>query len=310
MLYDKNEAASLIALLHTTFAKDQRVSVFDLLHDKNPRIAALGNTIVEKVFLRYTAKQWGVPIDKVERATINRVPALIAGYDDRYFQDAIQMMPSGGFSALFDKMLDHENIDVLLNTNVNIKTGAPLSFDLDTKQIYYKDVLYNGLVFFTGALDDFFDYKYGELPYRSLDLSFERRDVAGDLAGAYFQDAAVVNYPNDEAFTRITEFKRFMQRRRNGNCGQTIILKEYPKPYTRRLSGEPCEPYYPIINDENRRIYARYVEALKSFANVHLCGRLAEYKYYNMDAVVESALAMATTLINSTSINLTAKSNK
>jgi UDP-galactopyranose mutase len=286
-LFPQTEADNLKQKLSANFGVNTRLSIFDLIQSADTRIAVLGNFILEKVFVNYTAKQWGVPIEQVDTSTINRVP-VVSGYDDRYFQDAIQMMPSGGFTALFKNMLAHENIEVRLNINAKEK----FAFDYENKKVFFEGGAYAGLVFFTGALDEFLGYKHGEMPYRSLDLVFEEK------ARQYFQDAAVVNYPNEEAYTRITEFKHFFPKPADSlpdaAHSKTTILKEYPAPYETKRGREP---YYPVINEKNNAVYQRYAASLAAFDNVYLCGRLAEYKYYNMDAAAARALEYAEKII-------------
>jgi UDP-galactopyranose mutase len=198
LLFDAEKAASLKELLLEQFGENKRVSIFDLLNHADVRVRELGDFVLEKVFLHYTAKQWGVPIAQVDKSTINRVP-VVTGYDDRYFQDAIQWMPREGFTKVFEKILDHENITLRLNTDAK----TVLRFDFEAKAVFFEGAEFTGQVFFSGAIDEFLDYKFGPLPYRSLNLVFEDKDVE------FFQTAAVVNYPNEENFTRISEFKHF-----------------------------------------------------------------------------------------------------
>jgi UDP-galactopyranose mutase len=276
-LMNKPEADKLKTKLVSIFGGDKRISVFDLLNSDDKDIKKTGQFVLEKVFLNYTAKQWGVPIEQVDTATINRVP-VVTGYDALYFKDTIQKMPLRGFTPLFTSMLEHENIEIQLNTNAKER----LVFDFESKQILYDNKKYGGILFVTGAIDELLDYKYGFLPYRSLNLVFK------DIGRKWYQPNAVVNYPNDKKFTRITEFKHFTQAQ--GEGGRTTILKEYPLRYD---INKGHEAYYPVVNEENNRIYNNYRESLKPFRNVYLCGRLAEYKYYNMDAVIENALNYA-----------------
>ena len=173
-------------------------------------------------------------------------------------------------------MLDNENIDICLNTNANdvltLKEGT----------IYFQGEKFDGKVYYTGALDELFEYNLGELPYRSLDLILERKNNT-------FQDAATENYPeNDVKFTRITEYKHFLE---NESSDVTYIHTEYPFPY--RRNGEVGNvPYYPIFTNENQELYESYVKQAKQYPNLVLLGRLAEYKYYNMDAIVLRALEL------------------
>ncbi|MDR2148305.1 MAG: UDP-galactopyranose mutase [Tannerella sp.] len=241
-------------------------------------IRDLGKFIREKVFINYTAKQWGIPIDEIDQTVINRVPVII-GYDDTYFRDRFQMMPTFGYTSLITNILNHKDIDIKVNINVK----QLLSINLDINEIFFINQKFNGIVFFTGAIDEFLDYKFGVLPYRSLNLVFEDHDVE------YYQSNSVINYPNEESFTRITEFKYLMPALPSTGKG-TTILKEYPVEYK---SNGIYEPFYPIVNDKSTEIYAKYVLAIKKIRNLHLCGRLAEYKYYNMDSVILNALILS-----------------
>ncbi|MDR1497727.1 MAG: UDP-galactopyranose mutase [Puniceicoccales bacterium] len=198
LLFSEREAVELKTVLSKNYAENKRVSLFELMEHEDEKVRVLGRFVLEKVFLNYTAKQWGVSIDKIDRSTINRVP-VVAGYDDRYFQDSIQMMPKDGFTKIFERVLDHANIETRLNTNAK----AVLRLDLENEKVWFEGRVFTGPVFFSGAIDEFLDYEFGKLPYRSLNLVFE------DVEQEWFQPASVVNYPNEEDFTRITEFKHF-----------------------------------------------------------------------------------------------------
>ena len=278
MIFDRAEANKLKAKLLKFFGENKTVSIFDLLNHHDEELKHFGKYVYEKVFAGYTAKQWGVSIGKIDSSTINRVPVVI-GYDDRYFSDSIQMMPLDGYTTLFNNLLDHKNITILLNTNAKDK----IRLDFDSRKIFFEDKEYRGIVFFTGAVDEFFDYKYGKLPYRSLDLVFEKYEKPE------YQCASVVNYPNDEKWTRITEFKHFTTPSKDTKK-KTVILKEYPRVYEPETAQEP---FYPVINSESKAVYEKYALDLDRFPCFYLCGRLAEYKYYNMDAAVARALEMA-----------------
>lgn len=226
-------------------------------------------------FKYYTMKQWDMKVEELDSVVSARVP-VNTSYDDRYFNDAYQYMPKEGYTKLIEKMLDNEHIEVLLNTNVTD------ILKLEDGTIYYNNLPFDGDVYYTGALDELFEYKHGELPYRSLDLILERLNKT-------FQDAATENYPeNDVKFTRITEYKHFME---NEPSDVTYIHTEYPFPY-RRDADVGNVPYYPIIKDENQALYETYVKEAGKYPKLHLIGRLAEYKYYNMDAIVLKALEM------------------
>ena len=245
------------------YPAQSQVTILELRQNPDPEIAAIADYVYEHVFVHYTMKQWGQTPEEIDPNTTARVPVRLST-DDRYFQDAYQGMPLEGYTAMFERMLDHPNIQVRLNTD-----ARPLMKDFPGTMIY------------TGQADELFGFKYGPLPYRTLDFQFET--VQKD----HFQASGTVNYTVDEAYTRITEFKLL-----TGQAlpGVTTIMKEYSRAYT----GEPGEtPYYAIINPENNALYSKYQADARKIPNLHLLGRLAEYKYYNMDAIAARALALA-----------------
>ena len=269
------KAEKLIELLKKDYGEGKKVPIMDLLMNENRDIRYLANYIYEHVFKYYTMKQWDMKVEELDSAVSARVP-VNTSYDDRYFNDTYQYMPKEGYTKLITKMLDNEHIEVLLGTNVTD------ILKLEDGTVYYNGEVFEGDVYYTGAIDELFEYKHGELPYRSLDLILERLNKT-------FQDAATENYPeNDVKFTRITEYKHFMEVEPKG---VTYIHTEYPFPYKR--NGEVGNvPYYPIIKDENQALYETYVKEASKYPKLHLIGRLAEYKYYNMDAIVLKALEM------------------
>lgn len=218
-------------------------------------VSAVGRELYEKFFRGYTQKQWGLDPSELDASVTARVPTR-TNRDDRYFTDRFQAMPKYGYTRMFENMLDSPNIKVLLNCDYReIADDVP-----------YRDMVY------TGPVDSYFDYRFGKLPYRSLEFRHETHDV--DV----FQPAPVVNYPNEQPYTRVTEFKYLTGQ----THGKTSVVYEYPK-------GEG-DPYYPIPMPENAASYAKYKELADAEANVHFVGRLATYKYYNMDQVVAQAL--------------------
>ncbi|MCZ7383420.1 MAG: UDP-galactopyranose mutase [Candidatus Methanoperedens sp.] len=218
-------------------------------------VSQVGEELYELFFKNYTKKQWGVYPEELDPQVTKRLQVRF-NRDSRYFTDKYQGIPKYGFSRLFDKMLNNRNIHILLNT--------------DYRKII--DVLKFDKIIFTGPIDYFFDYMYGKLPYRSLDFKFETLDIEK------FQNAAVVNYPNDQDYTRITEFKHFYFQRHN----KTTICYEFSK-------GDG-DPYYPIPIPDYQKIYLKYKKEAEKLKNVYFVGRLAEYRYLNMDQVVNSAL--------------------
>jgi UDP-galactopyranose mutase len=217
-------------------------------------VSKVGRELYEKFFRNYTRKQWGLDPSELDASVTSRVPTR-TNRDDRYFTDSYQAMPKHGYTRMFEKMLDHPNIKIMLNT--------------DYKEIE-KDIPYKQMIY-TGPVDSFFDYRYGKLPYRSLEFKHETHDTEK------FQEAPVVNYPNEQAFTRITEFKCLTGQEHK----KTSIVYEFPQ-----AEGDP---YYPVPRKENAELYAKY-KALADVSDVHFVGRLATYRYYNMDQIVAQSL--------------------
>jgi UDP-galactopyranose mutase len=281
-LFDEVTANRFKTKLLAAFGAEAKVPIFDLLNHGDDCVREFGRFVFDRVFAGYTAKQWGVSVDRIDTSTINRVPVVI-GYEDRYFADPIQMMPREGYTRLFDELLSHGNITVV--RNMDAKEKVRLCFE--SRRVFFEEEAFDGVFFFTGAVDELLDYRFGRLPYRSLRLVFEEMEVEE------FQCAAVVNYPNEEDWTRITEFKHFTAPEKSGSRF-TVLLKEYPLAFR---PDREAERFYPIINGENCAVYERYARCLLGFDRVYLCGRLAEYRYYNMDAVVARALEVAAQVI-------------
>jgi UDP-galactopyranose mutase len=219
-------------------------------------LSSVGPDLCEKFFRGYTRKQWGLDLSELSAGVAARIPTR-TNDDDRYFTDCYQAMPEDGYSAMFDRMLDHPRITLALSTNYfTVKS-----------QISACHTIY------TGPIDAFFGYQCGKLPYRSLHFAHEHVPYQ-----EHFQDVGTVNYPNDYDFTRITEFKHLTGQ----TCNGTSIVREYPT-----AEGEP---YYPIPNASNERLYQRYKAAAQKERAVTFVGRLAQYRYYNMDQVVAASL--------------------
>src|SRR5712675_29097 len=227
-------------------------------------VSKVGRELYEKFFRGYTRKQWGLDPSELDAQVTARVPTR-TNRDDRYFTDTYQAMPRNGFTRMFANMLDHPNIRILLNTDYR-----------EVKEIIpYRELIY------TGPIDEYFNFEYGKLPYRCLEFKHET------INQPLFQPVAVVNYPNDYAFTRITEFKHLTGQEHP----KTSIVYEYSK-----AEGDA---YYPIPRRENAEIYRQYQD-LAEEAGVHFVGRLATYKYYNMDQVIAQALTLYARLCNVT----------
>ena len=256
-----------------------KVPILELKKSDDKDLKFLADFVYDKIFVNYTAKQWGMKPEDIDSAVTARVPVFI-GKDDRYFNDKYQGVPKEGYTRLFQNMLNHSNIKIMLNTNFK----EVIKIDQETKKIYFLNQEFKGKLIFTGMIDELFDYKFGELPYRSVDMAYETVDKE------YYQEAATVNYPNNYDFTRITEFKHIHPTKSD----KTTILKEYPKAYDKTKDT----PYYPIFTEFNQEKYNRYLEYSKQWQNLILLGRLAEYKYYDMDDIVERALEVFKEKIN------------
>lgn len=277
-VYGQEKAQILEKKLIECYGEGERISIMELQENKDQDIKALAQYVYENIFLHYTMKQWGQRPEEVSNEVTARVPVLTS-YDNRYFQEPYQGMPLDGYQAMFEEILNHPNIHVKLEA----KAEDYLAFKDDG--IYYKGKLFTGEVIYTGALDELFHCEYGQLPYRTLDFRFEHYEKED------YQGYSVVNYTVSEDYTRITEFKH-LTRQQDGQG--TTIVKEYPLAYTAKL-GEI--PYYAILNDDNQKLYQRYLDRTKQYKNFYPIGRLAEYQYYNIDAMVEKALAVATAIV-------------
>ena len=259
------------------FGEGARVPILELMNHSDSELQEIAQYVYENVFLKYTMKQWGKSPKEIDPAVSGRVPVLLSR-DNRYFQDTYQGLPLNGYTAVFEKLLDYKGIEVRLNC----QGRDVLKLDPEGEnKVFFEGRPYHGDVIFTGALDEFFDCCYGRLPYRSLDFKFEHYDRP------FYQSHGVVNYTVSEDFTRITEFKYLTGQLETKD---TTIVKEYPMSY----SGEEDQiPYYAINNPENDALYEKYRALVEKIPGFYLLGRLAEYKYYNIDAIVDRALDLA-----------------
>ena len=223
---------------------------------KHEELKFLADYIYEKIFLNYTTKQWGLSPKEVEGAVTARVPVYLSK-DNRYFQDKYQGIPLEGYTKVIENMLNHPNIEVRLNTPFESSEGFER-------------------IFYTGSIDEFFSYKYGILPYRSVYFKFE------EYAMDYYQSHACINYPNNYDFTRIHEYKHYLK----DQSSKTVIAKEYSEQFEIGKN----ERYYPIACKENTELYNKYLKEAEKLDNVYFLGRLGDYKYYNIDNAVERAL--------------------
>ena len=259
-LFPPRYAGILERALIDNYGYGTKVPILKLLENTEGELRFLANYIYEKVFYNYTLKQWGLKPEDLDESVTARVPVHISR-DDRYFQDRYQGVPKHGYAALFQRMLYNPNIKILLNT--------------DFREI--EDAVGFNRVIFTGPIDEYFNYLHGPLQYRSL------RFESVNLEVEWHQEVGTVNYPNEYDYTRITEQKRLTGQ----NIHRTTLIFEYPQAH------EPGknEPYYPIPRSENQERFLLYAEEAKKLKNTVLfAGRLADYKYYNMDQAVARAI--------------------
>lgn len=278
MVYGEEKAAVLEKKLVDTFGFGARVPILKLREQQDQELRAIADFVYENVFLRYTMKQWGQTPEEIDPAVTGRVPVVIS-YDNRYFGDKYQGMPLHGFTPMFEKILDHPNIEV--RTGTDAKDALDI-FEEEGK-VRLNGQEFTGTVIYTGPVDELFDCRFGRLPYRTLRFDFEHYDRPD------YQGHSVVNYTVSEDYTRITEFKYLTGQK----ADSTTIVKEYPFAYT---GAEGEIPYYAIMNEENNALYQRYAELAAKLPDFHLLGRLAEYKYYNIDAMAARAIALARSL--------------
>jgi UDP-galactopyranose mutase len=239
------------------FFKSKAVKVDRVVTSEDVVVSKVGRELYEKFFRGYTRKQWDLDPSELDASVTARVPTR-TNKDDRYFTDTYQAMPLYGYTKMFEKMLSHPNIKIMLNTDYKEIVDS----------IPYKYMIY------TGPVDAYFNYCYGKLPYRSLEFKFET------VEEEKFQPTGTVNYPNEHPYTRITDFKYLTGQKHP----KTTIVYEYPK-----AKGDP---YYPVPRPENAEIYKRYQQLTAAMTNTYFVGRLATYKYYNMDQVVAQSLTL------------------
>lgn len=271
--FPDEKAETIKAKLLEKYSYGQNVSILELKNCKEDELKELSKYVYDNIFEKYTLKQWGMSPEEIDPATTARVPVRLSE-DCRYFTDVYQGLPVLGYTKMFESMLSHENICVKTDTD------CMNHISLNDGKIYFDGEEYSGKFIYTGKIEKLLEEKYGFLPYRTLDFEFETHDCD------YFQDCGTVNYTVDKPYTRITEFKHMTLQKHNN----TTILKEYSKQY------EPHSkqiPYYPVINEDSNALYNKYISNLSEYKNLYLLGRLAEYKYYNMDMAAQMSIQLA-----------------
>ena len=284
--FGEEKAAHYIEKLIDTFGDERKVTINELREQDDPELAEIADFVYKNVFLYYTQKQWGLTPEEVDPSVTARVPVFISR-DNRYFQDAYQGMPVFGYTKLFEEMLDHENIQVCLNTEA--ESVFELEFESEAEDaplsaIKLHGKKFEGPIVYTGPLDELFLARFGRLPYRSLDFVYETFDKEHVLP------CGTVNFTVTEDYTRITEFKYLTGQKSD----KTTIMKEYSRAYE---DPNTQTPYYAILSDENRAHYERYRALTAKLPNFYPLGRLAEYRYYNMDKIISLALELSDKLV-------------
>lgn len=270
ILFPKPIAEKFSNKLVDFFGYGSKVHVLELKETKDDDLKFLADYVYEKVFLNFTFKQWGLKPEELDLSVTGRVPIFVS-YDDRYYKDEYQGVPKFGYTRMIKNMLDHTNIKLMLNTDYReILTVNHLS-----KQIKLFGQQFEGKLVYTGKIDELFDFCYGELPYRGLELKFETINTEN------YQPAGTINYPNEYEFTRVSEMKQMTGQQNKA----TTLVREFPKDCKRNDI-----PYYPIPQAKNLEVYNKYKEMAKDYSSILLTGRLADYKYYDMHASILKAL--------------------
>ena len=274
--YSLKEATLLKQALLDAYPGRKTVTVVELLESENPNIKAYAQMLFDKDYSLYTAKQWGIRPQDIDVSVLKRVPVRL-DYEERYFTDPHEYLPVKTYTGFVGNILNHPNIDVHTNKDV-LKY---INVDIEERRIVFAndlDVTKDCKLIYTGAIDELFGYRFGQLPYRSLRFKYEHPQTDS------FQEAPVVAYPAAPDFTRITEYTKLPYQETKG---KTIVAYEYPLQFK---EGENAEPYYPIPTEESAKQYSQYKQIADTFDNLILCGRLADYKYYNMDQSILSVI--------------------
>ncbi len=270
-LYDREKAEQIKEILVQEVGYDRKVPILQLKQHKRQAIRDFADFVYKNIFYIYTTKQWGFKPEELGETVMNRVPVYVSE-EDRYFTDTYQFMPKDGFTGMVENMLSHPKIKLKLGED------AQQSITLKDGQIYLGNDKFDGTLVYTGCIDELFDYKYGVLPYRSLKFKFITKKMSS------YQEAAVINYTTNKKYTRISEFSKFA-------CTpkvNTVIVKEYSKEFKK---GKDI-PYYPIPIQANFDHYEKYKKEADQYKKLHLLGRLANYKYINMDVAVKNAMEL------------------
>lgn len=272
LFYSREQADEIKQHIRDKFGEKDSATVIELLDCDDPIIQSYAQFLFDKDYSLYTAKQWGISPKDIDKSVLARVPIRFS-YEEAYFADEYQVMPKEGYTKFINNILEHSNIDVKLNIDAleHLSITDESTLMLDGQPVDYP-------VIFTGPLDELFNFGKGKLPYRSLRFDWKYEDKES------FQEMPVVAYPQAEGFTRITEYKKLPIQEVRG----TSYAIEYPLQYN--SDSENMEPYYPVLTEESQKLYDEYRLKADTIHNLYFCGRLADFKYYDMDKAIESAL--------------------
>ncbi len=273
-LIGPEKAEGLLAKLRAAFAGRDRVPILELVDNGDKDIREYGELLFEKAYRTYVSKQWGLQPEEIDKYVLDRVP-MAMGYDGRYLNKDFQYLPVHGFTKLFENLLDHPNITVELNTD------ALEHLKLEDGKAWYDGESVECLIY-TGPIDELFGGKYGPLPYRSLDIRYTYEDKPSILP------TQIVSYPQAPGYTRSTEYRKIMYD--DSGARGSVVATEYPLAYDPHAEVGNT-PYYPVVTEASTAAYQKYLGEARKYDNLFLCGRLAEFKYYNMDICIEHALA-------------------
>ncbi len=285
LLFPVEEAVALKEKLIGAYGFDANIPILELRRSEDAAVKKLAEYIYEKVFVHYTMKMWGLSPDEIDPSVTARIPVRIS-YDNKHFLQKYQVMPKDGFTKLFESLLNHPNITIQTGTDAL----DVVSLDESSHTVLYKGEKLKGNMIYTGAIDELLQNRYGSLPYRSLEFQWETHGKD------FIQEETVRNWPDQRPATRRTEMKRLTGQKLEG---RTSLLVEYPGEY-KKGSARFGEPYYPIDREECRLLHQKYLSELSKYRQIIPVGRLADYKYYNMEAVILRAFEVSDKLVADT----------
>lgn len=276
--YPQSKAAYIKKEIEKTFPNQDYATVVEALDCENKNVVDYAQFLFDNDYSLYSAKQWGVSPKEIDPSILKRVP-LRFSYKEGYFDDKYQVMPHISYTNFFNNLLDHPNI------SVELKVDALLLLEIKGNLIYENGVKINIPIVYSGPLDELFDCCYGKLPYRSLRFEWKHENIDS------FQKYPVVAYPQAKDFVRIIEYKKLPIQ----NVKGTTYEIEYALPYQKKMNDEP---YYPLLTKDSQITYAKYKKKAASIENLYVCGRLGNFKYYNMDQTIENAWKVIDNILN------------